>query len=233
MTTRSYIFQFGADSDSSIRASVTEALPSIFTWPSSLVLSAYIVAHKDEVKGMRVLELGAGTGLVSVVAGLVGAKKVVATDRDLETTLTNLQSSIASNGEGLMAVCSARGFNWSQSDRFLPSNEDEESFDLILGADVLYSTEDFDDLLLAVARLLNSHGPGCSFITAYHDRSIHRSLAAHLEQYRLCARHLPWPLHQVHEWGSAVTITRSGHVKEAEMPSFDNIHLLEITRSTK
>ena len=230
MTKRSYVFQHLR---TTLKASVSELVDDqtrLFTWPASLVLSAYLVAHRDEVENKKVLELGAGTGLVSVVSGLMGAKGVLATDRDQESTLANLEASIASNGEGLKAACSVAGLDWSQSYRLLPVT-DEEPFDLILGSDILYSNEDFDDILLTVSKLLELAGPTKGrFITAYQERTIHRSLAAHLEQYRLKAKRLPSPLHRVHEAGSAVMITKEGEEREVEMASFDSIHLLEITR---
>ena len=62
-----------------MKASVNEIVTSSFTshtWPSALVLSAYLIQEKQEVCGKRVLELGAGTALVSVVAAMLGAGSV-------------------------------------------------------------------------------------------------------------------------------------------------------------
>ncbi|GAX25060.1 hypothetical protein FisN_10Lh255 [Fistulifera solaris] len=60
----------------------TEQLPSgdpygAVLWPASLVIASRLL---DFVSGKSVLELGAGTGLVSLAAALGGAKSVLATD---------------------------------------------------------------------------------------------------------------------------------------------------------
>jgi len=50
-------------------------------WPASLVLSLDMVARTGDYEGKRILELGAGVGLPSVVAGkVVGASAILATD---------------------------------------------------------------------------------------------------------------------------------------------------------
>jgi hypothetical protein len=64
----------------------------IFTWPCSLVLSSFLCSslvtnscgekkNSPLVCQKRVLELGAGTGLAGIVAGFMGAKEVVLSDR--------------------------------------------------------------------------------------------------------------------------------------------------------
>lgn len=58
-------------------------------WEGSLLLCAYLVqacakpgAEQLDLKGKAVLELGAGTGLVSMLAHSLGAAPVVMTDGD-------------------------------------------------------------------------------------------------------------------------------------------------------
>ena len=58
-------------------------------WEGSLLLCAYLVQactkrgkEKLDLKGKAVLELGAGTGLVSMLAHSLGAAPVVMTDGD-------------------------------------------------------------------------------------------------------------------------------------------------------
>lgn len=40
-------------------------------WDAGIVLADYVVRHPELVRGQRVIEIGAGTGLVGCVAGLV------------------------------------------------------------------------------------------------------------------------------------------------------------------
>jgi EEF1A N-terminal glycine/lysine methyltransferase len=49
-------------------------------WNGSRVVASHFESHPDLVKDRTVLELGAGAGLPSLVAGALGARKVVVTD---------------------------------------------------------------------------------------------------------------------------------------------------------
>ena len=51
-------------------------------YPAAIVLSAYISNNASLFVGKRVIELGAGCGLVSIAAAAAGAQLTVATDGD-------------------------------------------------------------------------------------------------------------------------------------------------------
>lgn len=51
-------------------------------WPGGLALARYVLDHPDLVAGRSVLDLGAGSGLVSVAAAMAGAARVVASEID-------------------------------------------------------------------------------------------------------------------------------------------------------
>ena len=51
-------------------------------WPGGQALARYVLDHPQSVAGRRVLDLGAGSGLVAVAALLAGARAVVASDID-------------------------------------------------------------------------------------------------------------------------------------------------------
>jgi predicted nicotinamide N-methyase len=51
-------------------------------WPGGQALARYVLDHPETVAGRRVLDLGAGSGLVAVAALLAGAAEVVASDID-------------------------------------------------------------------------------------------------------------------------------------------------------
>ena len=65
-------------------------------WPAASTISNYLLTQCGSLEGKTILELGTGTGLVSIVASLGGAAKVIATDyepiplRLLEYAHTNL-----------------------------------------------------------------------------------------------------------------------------------------------
>jgi predicted nicotinamide N-methyase len=208
-----------------------------------LVLSAYLIQEKQEVCGKRVLELGAGTALVSVVAAMLGAKEVLASDRDQPSMIENIQKTIDGNNNAIKRAVKAVPFDYANYD---DQGIVTESFDIVLGSDILYSAEDFDDILYTVSCLLSgSTNPNCRFVTAYHERSAHRSIAAHLAKYNLEAERLVSPmLARVHDQGS-VTMVRVGtqenekgdgneeeeeEEEEVGAKSFDSIHLIAVRR---
>ena len=51
-------------------------------WPGGQALARYVLDHPEAVTGRRVLDLGAGSGLVAVAALLAGAASVLASDID-------------------------------------------------------------------------------------------------------------------------------------------------------
>ena len=53
-----------------------------FCWASGLALAQWIVQHPEQVAGKRVIDVGAGSGIVALAAKLAGADTVVACDLD-------------------------------------------------------------------------------------------------------------------------------------------------------
>ena len=51
-------------------------------WPGGQALARYVLDHPDVVAGRSVLDLGSGSGLVAVAAGLAGATRLVASEID-------------------------------------------------------------------------------------------------------------------------------------------------------
>ena len=78
-------------------------------WPSALLMAQWLAAHPRLVAGKSVLELGSGLGLPGLLAGRLGARKVILTDC-LPNMLTKLRASIADNG--LQGVVRAHLLDW-------------------------------------------------------------------------------------------------------------------------
>ncbi|HWJ23688.1 MAG TPA: methyltransferase domain-containing protein [Gemmatimonadaceae bacterium] len=95
-------------------------------WPSAIALAHELVARADDVRGRRVLELGAGTGLPGIVAAALGGR-VVQTDRQ-ELALALCRDNGARNRVASIEYRLADWASWT----------DAERYDWILGADVLY-----------------------------------------------------------------------------------------------
>jgi len=110
-------------------------------WPSGPVL-ARAVASLD-LRGARVLELGAGLGLPSLAAALGGAD-VLATDW-AEDAVELLRENAARNSVALRA----ERVRWDDAEPLLA----EAPWTLVLGSDLLYEQRNADQLLDLLPRL--------------------------------------------------------------------------------
>lgn len=94
-----------------------------FCWASGLALARFLAAQPHRVKGKRVLDFGAGSGVAGIAAMRAGALEVVACDLD-PVAIQSCKANAKLNGVTL-------GYStdfFAEADRF----------DLILAADVLY-----------------------------------------------------------------------------------------------
>lgn len=72
-------------------------------WGGGLALARHVLDHPEHVAGKRVLDLGAGSGLVAIAARLAGAAVVMAADVDpYAVTATRLNA--ATNGVAVEAL---------------------------------------------------------------------------------------------------------------------------------
>lgn len=94
-----------------------------FCWASGLVLARWLAEHPEWVHGKRVLDFGAGSGVVAIAAAKAGALEVVACDLD-PLAIEACRSNAALNNVTL----SYSADFFAETDRF----------DLIIVADVLY-----------------------------------------------------------------------------------------------
>lgn len=118
-------------------------------WDAAVVLCMYLEAGGIDVKGRSVVELGAGTGLVGIVAALQGAV-VTVTDRDLaiEFLKSNVHDNLPKELEHRVSV---KPLTWGTG------LEHFSHFDVILGADIIYLEETFQDLLKTIIHLSSEH----------------------------------------------------------------------------
>ena len=94
-----------------------------FCWASGLAMARWLAERPERVRGQRVLDFGAGSGVAGIAAAQAGAAEVVACDLD-PLALAACRANAALNGVEL-------GYS---ADFFAEA----ERFDLILAADVLY-----------------------------------------------------------------------------------------------
>mmetsp|Transcript_23685 Transcript_23685/g.27378 ORF Transcript_23685/g.27378 Transcript_23685/m.27378 type:complete len:265 (-) Transcript_23685:62-856(-) len=140
-------------------------------WSSSQVLFGYLDDHPHLVQGKQVLELGAGLGLCSIAAHHLGAKRVLATDGDVDV-LENLRHNIKYNVSLDVDVIDRSHYSMNNSDEIrtiscpqLVWGKDLEVFrdaffqaEVIIGTDVLYFTRCLDPCWQTVDALLKPDG---------------------------------------------------------------------------
>ena len=110
-------------------------------WPSGVALAGAVAAL--DLRGARVLELGAGLGLPSLAAALGGAD-VLATDW-AEDAVALLRLNAERNGISLRA----ERVRWDEPEPLLRG----APWDLVLGADLLYEARNADQLAELLPRL--------------------------------------------------------------------------------
>ncbi len=133
-----------ADLAGLLEAAVEEAPYWAELWPSARAL-AEAVAGRD-VRGLRVLEVGAGLGLPALVAAAHGAD-VTASDVDPAPLAYVLESARASGLEVAVAELD-----------FAAPSPAMTGFDLVLAADVLYVDASAAHLAGSLEHLLAPHG---------------------------------------------------------------------------
>lgn len=112
------------------------------TWEAALHLGSYLISSPDRtslVSGKKVLELGAGTGLLAMIcATYLNADQVVATDGD-EGVIEALKENAACNE--LKAPMTMRQLWWGRAIKgtWLDEKFAPHACDLVIGADVVSS----------------------------------------------------------------------------------------------
>lgn len=115
------------DDESQVIGESRERLPyGVVLWPSALALAHELIARAEVIRGARILELGAGTGLPGIVAASLGGQ-VVQTDRN-ELVLSICRRNGARNGTPPIDYRLTDWAAWA----------DDERYDWIIGADILY-----------------------------------------------------------------------------------------------
>lgn len=111
------------------------------TWEAALHLGAYLLSgHGQElIKGKSILELGAGTGFLSILcAKQLGAAHVTSTDGD-EGVVDALKENLFLNGVEDQNKVLTSVLRWGQSVRgsWVVDDFEEHPYDTVIGADIV------------------------------------------------------------------------------------------------
>lgn len=99
-----------------------------FCWAGGQALAHYILTHREQFTGRRILDFGAGSGVVAIASALAGAAQVIACDIDPDA-LDAVKANAALNRAPVM-TCQALA-------------EAPSALDWIIAADVLYDRDNF------------------------------------------------------------------------------------------
>ncbi|KAE8445304.1 hypothetical protein EG329_013542 [Mollisiaceae sp. DMI_Dod_QoI] len=120
-------------------------------WPAGMVLGHHILRyHKNSLKNARILELGAGGGLVGLAVALKFQLDYPIYITDQENMIDLMRKNITLNG--LESRVKELVLNWGDP---LPSDIVKEKPDVILAADCVYFEPAFPLLLATLEELLN------------------------------------------------------------------------------
>ncbi|EXJ54182.1 hypothetical protein A1O7_09519 [Cladophialophora yegresii CBS 114405] len=151
-------------------------------WNAGQVVATYLEDHARQlVQNKSILELGAGSGLPSLVAALLGARKVVVTDYPDQELVDNLRYNIEHcstlNNKSTIV---AEGYLWGSAPDSLKShiNPGPEGFDLLILADILFNHSEHTKLLRTVRECLkrSSESVALVFFTPYRPWLLDKDL---------------------------------------------------------
>ncbi|KAH7944318.1 hypothetical protein HPB52_018235 [Rhipicephalus sanguineus] len=150
--TRTFVFESHKESLTVKIIEMMDPSYGMYVWPCSPVLAQYLWFNREHIKGKRILEIGAGTGLPGILAALLGARVTLSDSSPLG--LKNCQRNVEANG--------------------LTANE-LGPIDIILGSDCFYDPKDFENIIVTVSYLLHQNPHG-RFWCTYQIRSADYSM---------------------------------------------------------
>ncbi|KAK1151052.1 EEF1A lysine methyltransferase 3-like [Acipenser oxyrinchus oxyrinchus] len=141
-------------------------------WEAAVSLCQYFEEKKFDFTGKRVLELGAGTGIVGILVALLGGDVTIT---DLPTALKQIQLNVSSNmPAGCRNFPRVRALAWGKDHHDFPSD-----YDLVLGADIVYLQDTYPALLRTLDHLC---GEGTTVYLSSKMRREHGAVVFYEEQ---------------------------------------------------
>jgi len=133
-------------------------------WPACHAFCAHLCAHPELVRGKRVVELGAGTGLPGILAAALGATEVLLTD--LGGTLPLLRRNVERNASLVDGRARTAELYWG------PNASELGKFDVVIACEVLYGHSPETTLALGetIAALMTPEmGAKCLFVYEHRN----------------------------------------------------------------
>ena len=140
-------------------------------WNAGMVAANYIHSNQDMFKNRRVLELGAGAMLPSLVSAISGASIVVSTDYPESSLLDTMQHNANLNvpDQVLNGCLKIEGYLWGTDPTSLTAHLSEnELFDVIIMADLIFNHTQHEQLVKTVVMLLSKREASRVLVTFTH-----------------------------------------------------------------
>lgn len=123
-------------------------------WCGSLCIINYLFKHPEYLQQSLIIELGAGTGVLSIIAAKLGGEVIIATDHD-QISLNHMMVDFPRNQVNIHV----QALNWFEphleSIREIIKNHPNLQRVLVLAGDVLYKSALLDPFFSTVRALLN------------------------------------------------------------------------------
>ncbi|KAL4712033.1 hypothetical protein ACJJTC_003700 [Scirpophaga incertulas] len=184
------------------------ALVGLQVWRGALLLGDLLVhlGINGQLKGKNILELGAGTGLTSVVASIY-ANKVVCTDIELGGILHLIKLNIKYNSRIVKSDIKVMPLDFTKAWSRELTKEIQET-DIILAADVIYDDDVTAAFVTTVQRILNLNPPKELYVvlekryvfTIEHMDSVapcYETFLALLDKVKTGSSHSTWTVQQL------------------------------------
>ena len=136
-------------------------------WEAAIQMSNLIARGVINVKGKRVLELGAGAALPSIISSFCGSKMTVVTDYNESAIVENMKKNLAKHVSLDRDDVGVFGYTWGESPDDVLCCNDDARFDAILLADTLWLGDQHESLLTACDTFLKRDG-GTIYLTYQH-----------------------------------------------------------------
>lgn len=104
-----------------------------FAWAGGQALARFVLDAPEVVRGKRVLDVGAGGGLVAIAAALAGARAVTAVDVD---PLAHASCALAAETNGVAAVVEPR-----LADATSLAEDGDDAHDVVTAGDLFYDAK--------------------------------------------------------------------------------------------
>ncbi|KAM9457735.1 histone-arginine methyltransferase METTL23 [Clarias gariepinus] len=184
-------------------------------WPCAVVLAQYVWNTRETIQRKHVLELGAGVSLPGIVAAKCGAHVTLSDSAESPLCLKNSRRCCELNDLPEVPVV---GLTWGE---ISPALRSLPPIDIILGSDVFYEPQDFEDVFVTLSFLLRRN-PFGQFWTSFQERSSDWSMEALLNKWNLQCTDIP--LDTFH--------ANKKHLAGSSLPGNHSIQMMIVTART-